>query len=195
MAHADEGWGRRWLPNVGLIVTRDSANEGNTRGTGIGLEGTYTYFIGSLAPVPDSEGMGMYQSAFRTALDRLLTVEAGFFAQAELANAFGSPDSIQPRFSIGGQAGGFLGVELGFDYRAPGNGWAGTGSFHVAPFLSLGAFSVALRIPTVSFKFDGSDRAPFDEELTVVVKIAPLPLLAMILDWDTVFNPESGDDR
>lgn len=133
----------------------------------------------------------MYQSAMRTALDRVLTFEAGFFAQAELASAFSSTDSIQPRFSLGGQAGGFLGVELGLDYRAPGNGWAGTGSIHFAPFLSVGAFSVALRIPLASFKLDGSDRAPFAEEFAVVVKIAPLPLLAMILDWDTAFNPDS----
>ncbi len=192
-AHADEGWARRWMPNVGLLVSRDRADAGRMNGTGIGLEGSYTYFAGSLAPMPNTDGVGANQAALRALLNRVLTYGAGFYAQAELANAAGSPDAIVPRFSLGGHAGGFLGVELGIDVRAAGNGWATTGSLHVAPFLSVGAFSVAFRIPFAVVKLDGSDRAAFSEEFSVVVKIAPIPLLALIMDWNTPFNPESRE--
>lgn len=189
-AHADDGWARRWLPNVGLIVARDRADAGRTHGTSIGLEGSYTYYVASLAPMPSTDGVGVNQAAFRALLNRVLTFGVGIHAQAELANAFGSPDSVVPRFSLGAHAGGFLGVELGVDFRAAGNGWATTGSFHVAPYLSVGAFSVAFRVPFAVMKLDASDRLAFDEEFSVVVKIAPIPLLAMIMDWDTPFNPE-----
>lgn len=188
---ADDGWRGRALPNVGLLFAREEAGSGRPAGTSLGLELSYTLYLGSLVPGTDDRTRTLFGSSLEDVTQRLLTFGVGAHATLELTNVFGSSPSVdlQPNFALGGHFGGFLGVEADLGLRGGGNGFATTFSPRLGIYLCIGAFSFTLRIPLAYVRLATS--APvFPEPVAFSVKFAPLPVLSVISDWRGPFHPE-----
>lgn len=177
------------MPNFGLLVTRTGGQGGAPQTTGIGLEATYTYFFASMANPGRSPTGGPFDVGWRSVVRRLTAAAVGAFAQVEFAD-FASTRDAQTRVALGGHFGTFIGVEAGMYYRAGANGFAGTLGLQLAPYLSLGAISFAVRLPIWSARAGDAGLPRFEEDVALAVKIAPLHLLSIIFGWESVFNPD-----
>lgn len=177
------------MPNVGLLVTRTGGQDGAPQTTGLGFEATYTLFFASMvSPAPSPTGRP-FDVGWRSVVRRLTAVAVGAFAQVEFAD-FASTRDTQTRIALGGHFGTFFGVEAGMYYRAGANGFAGTLGLQLAPYLSLGAISFAVRLPIWSTRAGDAGLPRFEEDVALAVKIAPLHLLAIIFGWESAINPD-----
>jgi hypothetical protein len=195
-AERDRGFAGRWLPNVGLVVSRETGRAADgPRGTGVGLSLSLTYFLGSLVPGADDRARTLLGSSLQDAAVRALMFGVGAFAEADLAEAAGTPPGVSamPRLTLGAHFGGVLGVEAGASLRAAGNGFSTTLNAFVGAYLHTGVFSFGVRIPVGVLGLGAG--AAFPEPVTLVAGVVPLPAVSVVADWRGPFHPEPEGRR
>jgi hypothetical protein len=94
----------------------------------------------------------------------------GAFGQVQ---RYFSEGGAHTRVAAGVQAGGPVGVELGLAYRGANDKFKSTTGVHVAPYVSIGIVSLALRL-TMPIEADPRKTHGFEAALAVGVKV-PIP--------------------